>query len=163
MFIFGHLGIGRTLTRPWQHRYSPWLLAIGMLLPDAIDKPLYYARISDFFSCTRTVGHTGILLIAVLSLGRLFRSRAVVAIGLGMATHLALDCLIDFVAADGQSSTWRAVIWPLLGPDFAHFYSASVGAHLWRLLTTPVMAFEAIGVSLLGWDAWRARRPARVI
>jgi len=160
MFIFGHLGIGRTLTRPWNTRYSAWLLALGMLLPDLIDKPLYYARLSEFFSCTRTVGHTAILMLLIFAAGRLSGRRAFMAIGVGVATHLALDCLLDLVAADGPSSAWRAVTWPLLGRDFTRFYSASISAHLGRLIATPVVLCEVAGLSLLAWERRRARTAA---
>jgi len=66
MFVFGHIGIGRALIGRWRHTLPLVPLTIGMLLPDIIDKPLYYARVWPFISCTRTFGHTGAFLLLLL-------------------------------------------------------------------------------------------------
>ena len=153
MFIFGHLGIGGTLARPWRKRL-PWLpLFAGMLLPDIIDKPLYYARISHFFSCTRTVGHTVLLVALVLALAGLRRSKGLAALALGMSTHIVLDCALGGFSRD--SSAVVAAAWPLMGP-FVESYSASLVIHLRQLLVAPVMLAEVVGLALLVWE-WRRR------
>jgi hypothetical protein len=42
MFFFGHLGVGATLVRPWKERLPFRWVLLGAVLPDLIDKPLYY-------------------------------------------------------------------------------------------------------------------------
>ena len=75
MFVFGHIGIGRALVRPWQARLPAVPLILGMLLPDIIDKPLYYSRIWPFIARFRTFGHTGLLLLVLLGAASARQSR----------------------------------------------------------------------------------------
>jgi hypothetical protein len=156
MFVFGHIGIGRKLASPWGHNLPRWPLIVGMVLPDLIDKPLYYSRIWDFISCTRTFGHTGLLLVLFVASGYLLRSRALLALGLGDATHLLLDWAIDGFGHDYGSSTWMAFTWPLLYRDFATYFS-SISSHAGSLLVPPVVAAEVIGLALIAWDYARGR------
>jgi len=158
MFVFGHVGIGRLVIGP-RGRALPFIpLLIGLLLPDLIDKPLYYAHLSSFISCTRTFGHTGLLAILVLLIAAARRSSALLAVGLGMATHLALDCVMDFWSYDTRSA-WTALTWPLGGWHFA-VVEISVVDHLKRIFVAPVMLTELMGLIVLAWEYRRARRAA---
>jgi hypothetical protein len=155
MFVLGHIGIGRRLVG-FRGRALPTLpLLLGTLLPDLIDKPLYYLHLSRVVSCTRTFGHTGLLLALVLGLAYLRRSKALLALGLGMATHVALDCLLDFLTSDSRSAL-IAFAWPLLDLHFATV-DMSVLDHLRRLFTLPVMVSELIGLGLILWEYSRSR------
>ena len=158
MFVFGHLGFGSVLAHPWRDRGARWALLLGMLLPDIIDKPLYYARLSDVFSCTRTVGHTGLLALALLLDGLLGKRRALAALAIGMLTHLLLDCVMDVVVGSTDGSAIRAALWPFLGVDFARVYLASMTVHVERLLNLPILLTEIAGGLLLIWEF--RRRPA---
>src|SRR5580704_10954240 len=109
MFVFGHIGIGRTLAGPWRRRLPAFPFIVGALLPDLIDKPLYYSRIWEFVSCTRTFGHTGLLLALIGAVAYLTRSRGLAALALGVATHLVLDCVLDVFGDEGSGSAWTAV------------------------------------------------------
>jgi hypothetical protein len=150
MFVFGHLGIGDTLAAPWRERLPRLALFSGMLLPDVIDKPLYYARVSpDFFSCTRTVGHTILLTAIALGVGAFRRSKMLTAIGLGMATHLVLDCALDAMAGTDNSAL-VAALWPLMG-HFMDVYSASLRLHLTHVVEFRILIWEVVGLGLLGW------------
>jgi hypothetical protein len=154
MLLFGHLGFGYQLVAPWRRRFPGWPLALGMLLPDIIDKPLYYSGISDFISCTRTFGHTGLLCLAMFGLGRLLRKQAFTAVGLGMATHFVLDFVMDVWTgdaskADGPSSIGVAVLWPLRGPFVVD--RPTLAEHLHALLNGPVIVTEILGIILLAW------------
>lgn len=148
MFIFGHVGIGRTIVGQRGRALPVVALIAGMLLPDVIDKSLYYARFSDFISCTRTFGHTGLLLALVFVTAWLTRSRTGFALGVGMATHLLLDGFLDLFSRE-RSSALVAFAWPFLD---THFFSYSFTSpleqlrHLWRL---PIIAGEAVGLLLL--------------
>jgi hypothetical protein len=157
MFVFGHLGFGQQLAYPWRQRLPRWPLLLGMLLPDLIDKPLYYSRVSDFISCTRTVGHTGLLCLAFLALGFALRKRALVAIGAGMVTHLALDLFLDVLTGDQAKTTWIAMTWPFRSGHFADVYIASIAEHSRRLLTVETIVGEIAGIALLFFDYRRTR------
>jgi hypothetical protein len=156
MFVFGHIGIGRKLASPWSRDLPHVPLIAGMLLPDLIDKPLYYARLWDYVSCTRTFGHTGLLLLLLLLCGYLLRSRALLALGLGDATHLLLDWVIDGFGHAYGSSTWMAFTWPILYGEFAYYFS-SLPTHAGSFLIRPVVATEVIGLALIAWDFARQK------
>jgi hypothetical protein len=163
VFIFGHLGFGRTLVTRWHHRL-PWLaLAVGILLPDMIDKPLYYSGITGFFSCTRTVGHTGLLALAFCGTGWLRHIPALLALGTGMATHIVIDIAFELLTEGRVGSAWIAATWPLHGPSFDRV-TFTLTEHLGRITTWPILVFEALGLLLLLLEAKRAatsggRRP----
>jgi hypothetical protein len=128
-----------------------------MLLPDIIDKSLYYSHaFPDWITCTRTFGHTGLLLITVLLLSRLVRSRHLAALALGMATHLLPDCLIDRFDPSRQSSTLVALTWPFLHARFAVYHFDSIWDHLHHVWSWPIMSAEALGLAFLGWDYWKS-------
>jgi hypothetical protein len=159
MLVFGHLGFGHQLVAPWHRRLPAWPLAIGMLLPDLIDKPLYYAGISDFITSTRTFGHTGLLCLAMFGLSYLLRKRILTALALGMATHLLLDFVMDRLSGNGPSSTLIAVAWPLRGWQFAVYDHMTFEAFVGSLLNPLVIVTEILGMGLLAWALWRVRRP----
>src|SRR5258708_4279712 len=93
MFPLGPLGIGPfAAARRVSPDGLPWFL-LGPLLPDLIDKPLYYAlRLALGHPAwivvgTRTFGHT---LLFVLLLFAVLPRRIGAALSLGMLTHLSL-------------------------------------------------------------------------
>ncbi len=139
-----------------------WPLVAGTLLPDLIDKPLYYAHLSTFISCTRTFGHTGLFLIGTILAAWFARSRVLAAIAVGVATHLVIDCVMDAVAGGPfrESSAIVAAVWPLLGTSFAR-YDTAMFDHLRRLISPAILLTEAIGLILiLAMAAADRRRPA---
>jgi hypothetical protein len=175
MFLLGHLGIGSWLAaRRVRAEQLAWLL-LGTLLPDLIDKPLYYALVFatgrrgaelGLISGTRTFGHT-LLLVAVLWL--LLPRRVGRPLAIGMATHLALDELGDvlglFLPALGthpHPGTITAVLFPFLGLRFPVSPFQSALEHAASLENAYVLAGEIAGAALLAWQ-WRAgvftRRP----
>ena len=162
MFLFGHIGIGRTLVGRWRAVLPAGPLIVGTLLPDIIDKPLYYARIWPFVSCTRTFGHTGLLLLVLAGAASVRRSRTLMAIAAGLATHLLLDCLLDWPAGGEQSSAWTALTWPLSGGQFVSHYFPSILSHAEGLWTPPIVISEVVGLLLLGWELSRSRRRGAV-
>ena len=155
MFVLGHIGIGRLLVGSRGRGLPALPLLLGMLLPDLIDKPLYYAHLSSVISCTRTFGHTGLFVALMLVLAYARRSSAFLAVGLGMATHVALDCLLDLLVSDTRSAL-TALAWPFVDTHFSTF-NMSVADHLRRLLVTPVLVTEVIGLGLMAWEYWRSR------
>jgi hypothetical protein len=161
MFVFGHIGIGRQIIGSAGRRQPVLPLVFGMLLPDLIDKPLYYARLSTFISGTRTFGHTGLFLGLVLLVAYAAHSRTWLAIAIGMATHGGLDCVIDAVAGRWPGAAFTALTWPILYRHFAPSDFRSPWEHLLSLWTEPIVVFEVIGLTLLAWEYWPPRRRSR--
>jgi hypothetical protein len=163
VFVLAHLGIGTALARPRLHaRGLPWLL-LGTLLPDLIDKPLYYGLAMltgrhgaqlGFVSSTRVFGHT---LLLALVLYALLPRRIGTPLLVGMLTHLGLDELGDLIGRiwpslklvhDGPD-TAHAILFPLLGPEFPVSSYASPREHLASLANVYLAASELIGAALL--------------
>ena len=114
MFVFGHVGIGSWLARPLARPGELRWLVLGTLLPDLLDKPLYYGlvlatsrRAADLglISGTRTFGHT---LLAALLVLLAVRGRRGAMVALGMATHLLLDLGGDLVPLFAPASPAHA-------------------------------------------------------
>ena len=176
MLVLGHLGIGQALASPWLKRFprtSLFPFFLGTLLPDVIDKPLYYGLVAitgrygrdlGLLAGTRTVGHTLLLTLAILGLGRWRHRSALVAISLGMATHLFLDTLSDVLgqgaglANPNSIPGYAAVVWPLMGVQFPVAQFATATGHVEHLLNPITVGGEIIGGALLVWQLWLSRR-----
>lgn len=181
MFVLGHLGIGsRIAARIPGVAQAPGWLAFGTLLPDLIDKPLYYGlvlttgrRAADLglISGTRTFGHTallGLALFAVLALrGHRLAGRALLA---GLATHWLLDLggepanalllrlglLVPTHPFVGPS-TLAAILFPALGLHFPVIPFKNAAEHLASLRNLYTFSGELIG----GWLLWKYYWPLR--
>ena len=108
-----------------RRRLPPWPLYLGCLLPDLIDKPLFYLfGPTALISGTRTFGHTGLFLLAWLLAAALLRRPWAWAVFAGICTHFALDIAGELLTgAEPGSSIWLAIFFPAQGPHFpvAHF------------------------------------------
>jgi len=184
MFILGHVGIGSRLgTLLPSVRAAPrrgWLI-LGTLLPDLIDKPLYYGlplltgsdEGGGLISCTRTVGHSALfaalLWLAVRALGR--RAEAL-ALLVGMATHWLLDLggdvsgyLTHALGVTSKPAGWsslKALLFPLVGGHFAVMPFHSAREHLVSLAQVYTLLGEAVGAVLL-LTAWHKGHAARQV
>ena len=157
MFVLGHVGIGRRLVGSRGRRLPTVPLVVGMVLPDLIDKPLYYWHFSEFISCTRTFGHTGLLLALVCAVAASRKSAAWLAVGLGMSTHLLLDWTLDVIFSKDISAEAIAFAWPFW---YTHFltYDVTPLEHLGFIFRGPILTGEIVGLSLLVWEYVRRRR-----
>lgn len=168
MLLLGHMGFGSTLARPLTRGLERRWVLLGTVLPDLVDKPLYYALSLGtgragaelgLISGTRTFGHTG-LLLALVALAALFsRSRVLLAVVLGMATHAPLDIGLDILSGKAESSALLAFVFPLWGLRFDVLPFRNPLEHLWRLHPIHLVT-EAIGLGLLAWGGRRTPRPA---
>ncbi len=163
MFALGHLGIGKKLAaRPFR-QFSPVdkrAFFVGALLPDLIDKPLYYipawvtgreGAAAGLLSGTHLFAHTG-LFLGVLAVAALCtRSRPLRALAIGVTTHFVLD----FV---GLSMNLETLLWPLFGWRFPTYPFRSLGAHLRTLFNPITFIGEVLGAAILWWDYRKARR-----
>jgi hypothetical protein len=163
MFVFGHLGIGSKMVSPWTTGLKRSHVLIGTILPDLIDKPLYYfpswitgksGAELGLISGPRTFGHTGLLLLLMATTAIIRRSKLLAALALGMATHIFLDNLADHFLPPGKSpSALLAMTWPISGPGFPASYGGVDG--FLHSFTPFLIGAEVIGIGLLAWDQWK--------
>jgi hypothetical protein len=182
MFILGHVGIGERLgalvPRVRASGARGWLI-LGTLLPDLIDKPLYYGmklvtgrdgEDLGLISGTRTVGHSALFALLLWVSFRALRWRAEgLALLAGMATHWLLDLGGDlttyFTYLFGLSITHpsfsllKALLFPLLGGHFAVMPFHTAREHLTSLVQAYTLAGELVGGVLL-LAAWHKQHGA---
>jgi hypothetical protein len=170
MFVLGHIGIGRRLAARRYAGFSrrdKWLFVLGTVLPDLLDKPLYYipswltgkeGAELGIIAGTHSFGHTLLFLVTLLAIWRGLRAKhpgpsvAVGALAMGVATHLALDTI-------GLTMDAPTAFWPFLGLQFTPFRHHGLGQHLMTVFRPVTLAGELIGGALLAWDLWHHRRP----
>lgn len=176
MLLLGHMGIGAGVTRRWAHDLSRGWLLFGTVLPDLIDKPLFYfglwfpktcPAVAEFFTSTRAIGHSGFLLALLLIYAVATGSRRAVALLLGMLTHVVLDLAGDGLELYDQSATMLSLVFPFLGFHFAprSMSPASMADHLNRTLnSTYKIGGEVVGAIILVKLTldWRAERKLSV-
>lgn len=180
MLPLSHLGIGLRLSRPFGRLPLRWLL-MGTLLPDLIDKPLYYGAATmtglrgaelGLLSGTRTFGHTGLLLLALLTGAFIVRAHParrgrLSALAVGMATHLFLDAVADRLTPPlpgnpDRASTLMAIFYPYYG-RFAALPFDGMGEHLRAHLRGFSLSMEGVGLILLTWELWTRERSREIL
>ena len=173
MFVLGHLGVGSALARPCSRGLKKRFMFLGTLLPDLIDKPLYYGlslitglKGADLgiISGTRTFGHTALFLLTLCVIAFARRSRVLVALALGIATHLVLDGLWDRLGPTtlplGDISPLAGIFWPALGTQFPIYPFNDVQDHLSKFLQPAFWGGELLGLALLSLELLRFRYPS---
>lgn len=165
MFALGHLGLGKRIAAWPYRRFSPLerrAFFLGALLPDLIDKPLFYipfwltgrrGAAAGILSGTHLFAHTGLFLLAVVIAALLTRSLPVRAVAIGVATHFILDCV-------GLSMGLGTLLWPLFGWHFPTYPFRNLGQHLTTILNPVTLVGELLGAAILWWDHRKARAPA---
>ncbi|HVL48241.1 MAG TPA: metal-dependent hydrolase [Candidatus Thermoplasmatota archaeon] len=165
MFPFGHVGL--TLALAEAARRFPALarigtlpvlaLAVGAMLPDAIDKPLGHWILD--WGTGRLIGHSLVFLLALAVAAWVARSRGspraagvALALVLGTATHLVFDQMW---------ATPEVLLWPLFGP-FPHGDFEPSGWIAALLTNRFIQATELLGAAGLAWAAWAEARRRRV-
>src|SRR5512140_1973867 len=166
MFVLGHVGIGPRLLLGLRRRLPAGWLALGCLLPDLIDKPLFYGLLwseghaDALIAGSRSIGHSGLFLLLLLAIALLARDPRAGALFAGVATHLALDVLGALImGADEETSIWLAILFPLLGWEFPKAQFSSMLEHL-RISAESayVIAGEILGAAILLRDRLRRRQ-----
>ena len=165
MFALGHLGLGKAIAARWYRRFSTVekrAFFFGALLPDLIDKPLFYlpfwltegrSAAGGVLSGTHLWAHTGLFLLTLALAGKLRRSPSLRAVAIGVATHFVLDCV-------GLSMGWGTLLWPLFGWRFPAYPFRNLSQHLATVLNPITLAGEVLGAAILLWGSWKARRSA---
>lgn len=149
MYPLAHLGIGSLIARPVSTNLPFRWLLVGTLLPDLIDKPVFFAlglfehfRTGGWVPGKRGFAHTALFLLLLVAVAVFRRSASWSACAIGTATHLLLDTVSKlFGAHHSASDSLIVLLWPFLGWDFP---TMSYGLHgTWALL------FELIGAVFL--------------
>ena len=166
MFVLGHVGIGtRMLLGLRQRLPARWLIA-GCLLPDLIDKPLFYILLwtrgtaHPLISGSRSIAHSGLFCLALLAVALIARRPAAWAVTAGVATHLLLDIGGDLITGSPpDASIWIAIFFPARGWRFPVAHFTSLSEHL-RLTAENlyVVAGEIAGGAILLRSALGRRR-----
>ena len=163
MFALGHLGLGKKIAARPYRRFSlveKRAFFLGALLPDLIDKPLFYIPFwltgrrggaAGILSGTHLFAHTSLFLLALVIAALITRSPLVRAVAIGVATHLVLDCV-------GLSMGLGTLLWPLFGWHFPAYPFKNLGQHLTTILNPVTLAGEVVGAAILWWDYRKERR-----
>ena len=158
------MGIGTHLI-PRAHRARlPWRwLALGCLLPDLIDKPIWiltqsFGAESRLYDTARMFGHTAFLAAAVAIAARLVGARQLVALAYAIPTHLFLDVVTD-AGMGGGWGVWKSwLFWPFEIPRIGILMVSSPFQDLaFEMGSTVYIVGEVIGAALLLWDFARSR------
>ncbi|MBI4925653.1 MAG: hypothetical protein HY843_06990 [Bdellovibrio sp.] len=166
MLALAHIGIGTKLLGPFSKGLSKSWIIFGIFLPDIIDKPLYYIPVfftgkwgAEFglISGTRTFGHTGLLLLLIVFLAILNKSKILTAIALGHMTHLALDNWIDRFNDISPVSAKFALFFPAYGFQFPIIPHGDKWRYLASYADSYILSCEAIGLLIILWDYWKWR------
>jgi hypothetical protein len=160
------LGIGQWLASPWIKRLPMAFLLLGTLLPDLIDKPLYYGLVwltghhgaaLGLVSGTRSFAHS-LLFLALLALSSwIGRSKKLAALAAGSATHLLLDNLFEPFMDLTIYSSRIALFFPFYGGRFPVAQHHSLGQHIAVHMNYADFVAETIGLILLARLIWQAR------
>ena len=168
MFILGHMGVGLQTARPFRRGLPLRPLLLGTLLPDLIDKPLYYGlslatgrhgSAIGLISGTRTFGHTILFTASLGILAAARRSKILAALALGAATHLFLDVVSDVFTRRADFSL-RVLAWPLLGLRFPDYAYSGLRDHLAHVREPFLLYAEIIGAVALLVEWRRGGRSA---
>jgi LexA-binding, inner membrane-associated putative hydrolase len=166
LFVLGHVGIGTRLLFGLRQRLPPRWLVFGCLLPDLIDKPLFYALLwtrghpDALISGSRSIAHSGLFLLALLALALAFRRPELWAVLAGVFTHLVLDIGGELVSgAVPDASIWIAIFFPAFGWRFPRAHFGSLLEHL-RLSVENAYALggEIVGGAILLRAWWQRRK-----
>jgi len=169
MLIFGHLGIGLQLSKPFiqnnKNNFDLKWFFLGCLLPDIIDKStfyltkLYLGYPHALLPGTRTLGHTFIFSFFFFILYKKSKKFAHVFFPLmiGIISHIFLDHIGDTIAVTFFSSSLPAgttvntsevlqgVFWPFLGFHFAETAYTDLGDHFKRASLPHLWISEILG------------------
>jgi len=139
MFPLAHLGIGSAAIRLCCVKLQLRWVLLGTVLPDLIDKPIFFLLREPG---KRGFAHTLLFLALLAAVARTQRSKEWWAVAAGTATHLALDVISK--STEGSSTalvSLQLLFWPLAGWSFPTLSHGMHGIEIW--------VFEMVGLALL--------------
>jgi len=165
LFPLGHVGIGTHLIPRALRERLPWRwLALGCLLPDLIDKPIWLltqwlGAESHLYDTSRMFGHTAFLAVGVAIAARALRTPRLVAVAYAIPTHLFLDVLTDAGMGGGWGVWKNWLFWPFELPRLRTLVTASTAFQdlAFEMGSAVYIVGEVVGAALLLWDFARYR------
>jgi branched-subunit amino acid transport protein AzlD len=148
MFPLAHLGIGSAIARVLPVKLPFGWVLLGTILPDLIDKPIFFLLSRCFPEAgweagKRGFAHTLMFLLLLAALSRWRKSLILWAVTAGTATHLVLDVISKSTEGGATAlGSLRVLFWPFAGWAFPTLSHGMHGLEIW--------AFELIGLGLLG-------------
>jgi hypothetical protein len=158
MFPLAHLGIGSTMTRLCPVKLPFRWVLVGTVLPDLIDKPIFFilsrcCAQAGWEAGKRGFAHTLVFLLLLATISRLRKSPPLWGVSAGAATHLVLDVISKSTAGSATAlGSLQVLFWPLTGWSFPTLSHGMHGVVIWT--------FELIGTGLLVLQFSMQRRTA---
>lgn len=114
---FAHVGItlsaaqGVALARQGKalELKDAFVISIGSMLPDILDKPLGHIFLPEVFGCGRSFAHTLLFFVLLVAAALLSKRRELVLLAAASSAHLALD---------GMWEMPQVLFWPFYGTTF---------------------------------------------
>ncbi|HSP54480.1 MAG TPA: metal-dependent hydrolase [Dehalococcoidia bacterium] len=135
--VWHRLGRRRSSANGVVHAIDYRIVALGALLPDAIDKPLWRITGHDIGS-DHTIGHTLVFSLAILAAGALFARRGesrLLWLGLGAVSHPLVDPVVVYPST---------LLWPLFGVSFGP--TPGIPSPYLRVLDAVLAGIGAVGL-----------------
>jgi hypothetical protein len=147
MFVLGHVGFAFGIFflvmyfKPeWQPKFDVRWLALGIMLPDIIDKTIGLLIFRQYIDNGRIYAHSLLFSFAILFIALYFRDRWTISVSFGTWTHLAFDRMWEVP----ETLFWPAFRWdfPQIGFDPSKWIE--------MLLTNPyIYISEIIGAGIM--------------
>lgn len=173
MLFLGHLGIGAKLVAPWTAGIRRRWVFLGAILPDLIDKPLYYGMVwatglkgvdLGLISGTRTFGHSAAFVLLIAILAGISQSRILAGIVFGAMSHLLIDNIGDLYFHPGaEQASKLALLFPLMGWRFPITPYDGMADHGAGSLNPWNLGGEILGALVLGWDYWKMKHEPELL
>lgn len=147
MFVLGHVGIAFGILflilhfKPeWKPKFDVRVLALGIMIPDIIDKTIGLLIFRQYIDNGRIYSHTLAFSIILTILAVYLRSRPAISLSFGAWTHLAFDKMWEVP----ETFFWPAYRWDFPAIDF------DPSRWLEMLLTDPyIYISEILGAIIL--------------
>ncbi len=158
MFILGHLGFGVYFGKKiFSHLSSKkiFYLLSGSLLPDLIDKPLFFFLKNQWswISGTRTFGHTFIFVFSLYLVGKIFKKENWKILSFACFLHIFFDHFIDIFNIDSDFSIYSnriaGMFWPFLGNRFLIYDFKNIEEYLFSKVRILNYILEVFGLFLI--------------
>ena len=154
MLALAHMGIGSAMVRTLKPSPKVSYLFVGTLLPDLIDKPLFWSlnwlRVHHFFYFnftswipgTRTFAHTFLFFLILLIFSVKFKKSNLNVLSWGVFSHLLLDALEGILAGKNHFITFmKGALFPIFEFKFYSFPHHGIRDHLLSKLSTTTLIF----------------------